>query len=91
MSRIFKIVFPLALAAGFLAYLVWSSLSLGGVSCAACVQFAGQSACRTASGTTEREATSTATDNACEFVTSGRDELIPCTQAPPISVQCVNS
>lgn len=91
MSRKFKIAFPLALAIGLLVYLIYSSMQLGGVSCEVCVEFAGQSACRTAIGTTEAEATRTAVDNACDFVTSGRDELIPCTQIPPVSVQCVNS
>jgi hypothetical protein len=91
MSKTFKIAFPIALAFGLLAYLVYSSMNLGGVSCEVCVEFAGRTWCRTATGTTETEAIQTAVDNACDFVTSGRDELIPCTQAPPVSVQCVNS
>jgi hypothetical protein len=91
MSKAFKIAFPLALALGFLAYLVYSSLGLGGVACEVCVEFAGRRECRTARGTTSAEATATAVGNACSLITSGRDELIPCTEAPPVSVQCVNS
>lgn len=91
MSRTFKIVFPLALALAFLAYLIYSFQNLGGVSCEVCVEYAGRTSCRTAIGPTEDAARGTAIDNACSFVTSGRDELIPCTQAPPVSVQCVNS
>jgi len=90
-SRTFKIVFPLAMAAVALAFLVYSSLHLGGVSCEVCVEFAGRMECRTAIGTNSREATATAVNNACSLVTSGRDELIPCTETPPVSVQCVNS
>jgi hypothetical protein len=91
MSKAFKIAFPLVLALGFLAYLVYSSLNLGGVSCEVCVEFAGRTACRTATGTTSVEATQTAQSNACSLVTSGRDELIPCTETSAESVQCVNS
>jgi len=91
MSKPFKIAFPLVLAAGFLAYLLYSSLNLGGVSCEVCVEVAGRSACRTATGTTAREATQTAQSNACALVTSGRDELIPCTESAPVTTQCVNS
>lgn len=91
MSKAFKIVFPLVLAFGLLGYLVYSSLNLGGVSCEVCVEVAGRMACRTATGTTAREATDTAKNNACALVTNGRDELIPCTEAPPLGVQCENS
>jgi uncharacterized membrane protein YfcA len=91
MSRTFKIAFPLALALGFLVYLVYSSLGLGGVSCEVCVEFAGRSECRTATATNAADATATAVSNACSLVTSGRDELIPCLESPPISVQCDNS
>ena len=91
MSKAFKIAFPVALAVGLLAWLVYSSLNLGGVSCEVCVEVAGRVACRTATGTTNVAATQTAQANACSLVTSGRDELIPCTETPPESVQCVNS
>ena len=91
MSKIFKIVFPLVLGLLLLAYLVYSSLNLGGVSCEVCVEFAGRTQCRTAIGRTAPEATQTAKDNACYLVTSGRDELIPCTESPPLSIMCDNS
>jgi hypothetical protein len=91
MSRRFKIAFPLLLALGFLAYLVYSSTRLGGVSCEVCVQFAGRSECRTANATNAPDATATAVNNACSLITSGRDELIPCTESPPVSVQCINN
>jgi hypothetical protein len=91
MSRRFKIAFPLLLALGLLGYLIYSSTQLGGVSCEVCVEFAGRTECRTARATSEREATLTAINNACSLVTSGRDELIPCTESPPVSVQCVNN
>ena len=91
MSRAFKIAFPLMLALGVLGYLVYSSLNLGGVSCEVCVEVAGRVSCRTATGTSDMAAMQTAQSNACSLVTNGRDELIPCTETPPVSVQCVNS
>ena len=88
MSKPLKIAIPLILGAGFLAYLVYSSLGLASVTCEVCIRFNGQVDCRIASGTSADEATDTGRNNACALLTNGRDELIACTQTQPQSTMC---
>ncbi len=88
MSKPLKIAIPLILGAGFLAYLVYSSLGLASVTCEVCIQFNGRVDCRIASGTSADEATDTGRNNACALLTNGRDELIACTQTQPQSTMC---
>ena len=88
MSKSSKIAIPVLLGLVFLVYLIFSSASLNPVTCEVCVEFAGRMECRSASATTEEEAIQTGMSNACSLITSGRDELIPCTQAPPVSTAC---
>ncbi len=88
MSKPLKVALPLILAAGFLAYLVYSTFSLASVTCEVCVEFNGRVDCRIASGTTADEATDTALNNACALLTNGRDELISCTQMQAQSTMC---
>ncbi|MFQ5740860.1 MAG: hypothetical protein ACE5JX_17800 [Acidobacteriota bacterium] len=84
MSRIL-IVVAFAL---FLIYIIYASLSLSPFSCEVCVEFRGQTACRTASGITREEATRTAIDNACARISSGVTDGIACSQTPPESIIC---
>ena len=88
MSKTAKIVLPILLGLAFLAYLVFSSTTLDPVACEVCVEYGGRMDCRRASGRTEEEAIQTGMGNACSLITSGRDELIPCTQSEPVSVAC---
>ena len=88
MSKILSIVIPLLLAAGFLIYLVYASLGLDPYSCEVCVEYDGRTQCRRASATTEEDAIRSAGDNASSLITSGRDELMACSGAPPVSVAC---
>ena len=71
-----------------LALIVFSTLSLGGYSCEVCVEFRGQTKCRTAKGSSQEEAKRTAIDNACAFLSSGVTDSIACTNTPPKSVRC---
>ena len=57
-------------------------------SCEACVEFNGQTKCRTAKGPTKEEALKTATDNACAFLASGMTDSIKCGRTPPKSSKC---
>jgi hypothetical protein len=88
MPKPLKIAIPLLLGAGFLLYLVYSSLSLASVTCEVCVEFNGRTDCRTAAGTTLDEATQTAVSNACALISNGRDESIACTSSEPVTVMC---
>jgi hypothetical protein len=72
----------------FVGYVVYSSLGLDKVSCEVCVEFRGESACRTASGVTREEAMRTATENACAQLVSGMTDSMDCSQTPPKSVSC---
>ena len=71
-----------------LALLVYSTLGLGGTSCEVCVEYQGNSRCRTAKGSTRAEAAKTATENACAFLSSGVTDSIACNNTPPMSVRC---
>jgi hypothetical protein len=73
---------------GIVAYIVLSTMNMGKVSCEVCVEFKGQTACRTAKGPTGGEATKTAHDNACAQVAFGRTDSILCGGSEPSSVRC---
>jgi hypothetical protein len=71
----------------FLGYVVYSSLGLNQFRCEVCVEFHGQTACATASGSTREEAQRTATDTACGQVSSGMTDTMACGQIPPKSIR----
>ncbi len=54
------------------------------------MEFNGRSRCATAAAPTEQQAIQTATDNACAFLASGRDQSMACSRTPPQSVRPVN-
>ncbi len=90
MSRsVRRAVIVLVLAAlatvGLIAVGVRQSMS---TTCEVCITFEGGSACRTAAGATEREATTTATSNACAFLASGMTRSVQCQNRLPDSVDC---
>ncbi len=72
----------------FVAYVIYYSLSLDRVSCEVCVEFRGQKACRTASGSNRKEAIQTATVNACAQLVSGMTDSMDCIGTPVQSVRC---
>ncbi len=86
MSRPTKIGIVVA-ATAFVAFLVYSALSLGEVKVEVCMEFNGRTECRTAAAPTQEEATRTAVDNACGLLASGRDQNIACSNRPPKSVR----
>ena len=58
------------------------------VSCEACITFQGRSACRTAVGAGEKEATTGAIQNACALIAAGMTQSVQCQNKPPDSVVC---
>lgn len=77
-------------AAGFLllaGVMTWMMLSGRRHRVEVCMEFRGQSACRTAAGPTREEAIRTATDNACALLASGMTDTIQCGRTPPRSVR----
>lgn len=76
------------LLAATLGILVYTMMQQAQVRCEVCVTYHGRAQCRTAAGPDREEATKTATDNACSFLSSGMTESIQCTNTPPDSVHC---
>ncbi len=77
-----------ALAVFLLLMIIYASIGLARHTCEVCIEFGGQTKCRTAAGATREEAQRTATDNACSFLASGMTDSIACSSTPPKSVQC---
>jgi hypothetical protein len=75
----------LAVLGGFI---VWSSLSVGGIRCEVCLQFRGAQACRAVDGATEEEALAGARTNACALLASGVTDSMACERTPPLSSSC---
>jgi hypothetical protein len=86
-STVRRILLPLIFLA-FALSIVYYTISLNRVSCTVCIEYDGNSACRTASGATREEAISAATDNACAQVTSGMGNVMRCSQVEPTKVEC---
>lgn len=76
------------LAIATVGLLVYSMLQQASVTCEVCVEFKGNSQCRTALGATREEAQQTATSNACGFVAAGMADSISCGNKPPVRVTC---
>jgi hypothetical protein len=72
-----------------LGVLIYSTLGLQQYSCEVCITYQGQTNCSTAAGTSQEEATRTATDVACAPISNGMTESIQCSNTPPNSVSCV--
>lgn len=69
-----------------IAALVYSTSTLAAHKVEVCMEFNGQTQCRTASGSTEEFALRTATSNACALIASGVTDSIACDQATPKKV-----
>jgi len=59
-----------------------------GAGCEVCVTFQDRTACRSAVGADEREATTTAIQNACAFLAGGMTQTVQCQNREPDSVVC---
>jgi hypothetical protein len=73
---------------GLMAVVVYSSFQIGGVRCEVCIQFQGREVCRAVDGTTEVEALSAATTNACALLASGVTNTLACERTPPRVSEC---
>lgn len=69
-----------------LGVLVYSSMNLAKYRVEVCMDFHGQTNCRTASGSTREFAQRTATTNACAAIASGVSDSIACENTPPTKV-----
>jgi hypothetical protein len=80
------VVVGLVIVAVILAVVVYSSLNLAGHRVEACMEYKGNAACRTASGSTEEFARRTAISNACAQIASGVTDTIGCEAATPTKI-----
>jgi hypothetical protein len=78
----------IAVVLGFVAFLLWSTLSSQRVECTVTVEFRGNTRSATASAASESEALDQAQNVACGPITNGMDESIACSNRPPVSKQC---
>lgn len=72
----------------FVAYLVYGSMRVVRAECELCVEFRGQTQCRTGSGETDQDAIQAAQRAACAVMASGMNESIACSNRPPHNVRC---
>ena len=68
--------------------ILYQTLGMRQYECEVCVEFEGRTKCLTVRGQDELQATQTAKDNACSYVTVGRAEAFRCASIPPASTRC---
>lgn len=81
----------LIIPAAFLLFVVWvvvATFGLRKVRCEVCIEYLGQTVCRTAQAATREEAIRVATSNACAQVAQGMTESLRCAEAAPTRVTC---
>jgi hypothetical protein len=78
----------LVIVAGFVAFLLWSTLASQRVECAVTVEFAGRSGNGSASAASEEAAAREAQTAACGPLTGSMDDRIACASRPPATRHC---
>jgi hypothetical protein len=73
---------------GFVAFLLWSTLSAQRVECSVAIEFQGRSGTGSASAGSEEDAVREAQTAACGPVTASMNERIACGNARPVSRRC---
>jgi hypothetical protein len=73
---------------GFVAFLLWSTLSSQRIECAVAVEFQGRSGSATASGASEEDAVREAQTAACGPITGSMNDRIACSRLRPVSRTC---
>ena len=68
--------------------MVYGMQGLSTNTCEVCIEFNGQTKCRSAKGPNKMEAIKTATDNACAYISSGMTESMSCGRSTPKSTKC---
>ena len=67
---------------------LYKSLSFDQVRCDVCIEYKGQTQCRSAEGIDAETASRTARDNACAFLINSKTDAFLCGQGTPKSVSC---
>jgi hypothetical protein len=85
-----KILLIVVAVAAFLGLLLYSTLPGQMVRVEVCVSYDGKRECRTARGTTQKEASATAQTNACATLARGMTESMACQSKQPDSVRLLD-
>ena len=73
---------------GFVAFLLWSTLSSQRAECTVAVEFRGRPGSATASGASEEAATREAQTAACGPISGGMNDAIACSRVVPVRRAC---
>ena len=73
---------------GFVAFLLWSTLSSQRVECAVAVEFQGRSDSARASGGSEEDAAREAQTAACGPITGSMNDRVACSRVQPVRRTC---
>ncbi len=74
-------------AVAFIAALYYNTMSYSAYRVEVCMEFNGQTNCRTALGATEEIALRAAVDNACATISSGMTDSMACSSKQPQSIK----
>jgi hypothetical protein len=78
----------LAVAAAFVAFLIYTTIAPQQIECEVCVAFNGGDRCAKASGPSRQAAAETAQTAACGPLAAGMDQTIACGRVEPRAVTC---
>jgi len=81
-------IITIAIAVGFGAMLLYSTLNSQNVECTVTIEYNGRSNTATASGASESDALQQAQTTACGPIISGMNESIACGKAMPVAKSC---
>jgi hypothetical protein len=76
------------LGAAFLAALLWTTLAQSGAECEVCLDYGGESVCRTVAAADREAASQQAIASACAVLSRGVTEGLECQRTPPRSLRC---
>jgi hypothetical protein len=76
------------LGAAFLAAMIWTTLAQSGAECEVCLEYRGDSVCRTAAASDADTATQQAIATACAILSQGVTQGLECQRTPPRSLRC---
>lgn len=83
-----RVIIGLVLAAVFIAVLVRALSQQANVECEVCIDYNGNSACRTNLAIDRERALLGATSSVCAIIGRGVTQGIQCSNTPPSSVRC---
>ena len=67
---------------------IYNSFQVSDYECTVCIEFEGQTQCRTVTGHTEGEGLQSATTNVCATLAGGMTDTIHCERTPPKKSEC---